>query len=223
MYKRQSVNIVLAHAFVLGGSAGGGERGAHLVDEYAVTSQSFPATASYVALGHLHRPQKIPGASPIHYCGSPLQLDFGEQRQRKQVNVIEAEPGVPAKVDAIDLTSGRGLRTVSGTLHELRSMTDELAEDWLRVRVDEPRRPDLADDVRTVLGERVVDVEVMQRAETEPGRPERRLGRDPLVTFTEYLGELGIEDERLTSLFVDLLEDGPDNSTAGPAKGASRS
>ena len=49
-----SVNVVLAHAFVLGGTAGGGERAAHLIDEYAISSQAFPPTASYIALGHLH-------------------------------------------------------------------------------------------------------------------------------------------------------------------------
>ena len=79
-FDTDSVNVVMAHAFVLGGTAGGGERSAHLVEEYALTAQAFPATASYVALGHLHRPQKIAGPAPIHYCGSPLQLDFGEQR-----------------------------------------------------------------------------------------------------------------------------------------------
>jgi len=202
-----AVNVIVAHGFVAGGATGGGERAAHLLDEYAVTAQAFPASASYVALGHLHRPQKIAGAAPIHYCGSPLQLDFGEQRQRKQVNVVDAEPGAPASVDAVTLTGGRGLRTISGTIDELRSLAGD-DDDWLRVRVDEARRPDLAQDVRAVLGDRVVDIEVIgaSDAELEPA-PERRVGRDPVDLFGEYLHDLGIEDDRLRDLFVELLDD----------------
>ena len=86
---------------MLGAQTGGGERAAHLVEEYAVTAQSFPATIGYGALGHLHRPQRIPAGPPLHYCGSPLQLDFGEGEQIKQVNVVTLEPGVPAEVDAV--------------------------------------------------------------------------------------------------------------------------
>ena len=206
-FDSDSVNIVVAHGFVFGGTAGGGERAAHLVDEYGLTAQAFPATASYVALGHLHRPQKIPGGAPIHYCGSPLQLDFGEQRQAKQVNVVDIEPGAPAKVTKAPLSSGRGLRTISGTLAALREERDDVEGHWLRVRVDEPRRPDLADDVRALLGDGVVDVEVIHESDAAPVVQERRLGRDPLIAFDEYLEELGIDDQRLTNMFVELLED----------------
>lgn len=202
-----SVNVIVAHGFVLGGSAGGGERAAHLVEEYGLTAQAFPATASYVALGHLHRPQKIPGGAPIHYCGSPLQLDFGEQRQAKQVNVIDVEPRTPAKVTKVSLNSGRGLRTISGTLADLREMRDDMEDEWLRVRLDEPRRPDLADDVRALLGDGVVDVEIIHENATVLEQRERRLGRNPVDAFGEYLNELGVSDERLTAMFVELLED----------------
>ena len=206
-FDTDSVNVVMAHAFVLGGTAGGGERSAHLVEEYALTAQAFPATASYVALGHLHRPQKIAGPAPIHYCGSPLQLDFGEQRQAKQVNIIDAVAGTPSAVTAMPLTSGRGLQTVTGTLAELRKIRGDLGDEWLRVRVDEPRRSDLADDVRALLGAGVVDVEVLQTADAEPVHRERRLGRDPLESFSEFLDEQGIDDDRLKAMFVEFLED----------------
>lgn len=207
-FSSEAVNVIMAHAFVLGGSIGGGERLAHLVEEYAVTAQSFPASSSYIALGHLHRAQKIAGPAPIHYCGSPLQLDFGESEQIKQVTLIEVEPGAPAAVDAVKLTSGRALRTLRGSLDEVRQRADE--DDgpaWLRVQLDEPRRAELADDVRTLLGDRVVDVQIMQTEGEVLARPERRAGRDPVELFGDYLAELGVDDERVNSLFVELLED----------------
>lgn len=207
-FSPDAVNVIVTHGFVAGGSAGGGERAAHLLDEYAITSQAFPASASYVALGHLHRPQKIPGAAPIHYCGSPLQLDFGEQRQRKQVNMVDVTPGAPAAVEGIPLNGGRSLRTVTGSLDDLRAL--DTGDDWLRVRVENPRRPDLAQDVRSLLGDRVVDVEVVHPdtdTQSDAVKTDRRIGRDPATLFSEYLADLGVDDDRLMTMFVELLED----------------
>ena len=206
-----TVNILAAHAFVYGGQLGGGERAAHFIDDYAISAQSFPVTASYVALGHVHRPQKIPGAAPIHYCGSPLQLDFGEEDQHKQVNLVEIEPGVPPAVTPVPLSGGRALRTLRGTVAELKelaargedgSLTDDA---WLRVMVQEPRRAGLADEVRELFGERVVDVRMDDPA---PQRKQRvaRKGRAPTELFDEFLTERNIEDERVRAMFAELLD-----------------
>jgi exonuclease SbcD len=159
-----------------------------------------------VALGHVHRPQRIAGPGQIHYCGSPLQLDFGEAQQRKQVNLVEIEPGLPPSVTALSLSSGRALRTVSGSLEELREQSETLADDpWLRAVVRESRRARLADDVREMLGERVVDVRVEDADPSATPRPSRA-GKSPLELFDEFLTERNILDDRVRSLFVELLD-----------------
>ncbi len=202
------VNLVVAHAFVTGGMTGGGERAAHLVDEYGLSAVDFPPSASYVALGHLHRPQQMLGATAIHYCGSPLQLDFGEQDQAKQVTIVDAEPGIPAKVTAVPLAGGRRLRTLTGTVAQLQAMVDdgdERLDAWLRVRVTEPGRAGLAEEVRAVLGERVVDVRVEAIDAPRPTR--HREGRDPKELFSAYLSEAGLEDPAVVARFVALLDE----------------
>ncbi len=78
-FRTDAVNLVLAHLTVLNGAFGGGERAAQSIFEYAVPATVFPADAHYVALGHLHRRQRMAAPSPVHYCGSPLAVDFGEQ------------------------------------------------------------------------------------------------------------------------------------------------
>lgn len=207
------VNVLVGHAFVYGGLAGGGERGAHLVEEYAVPSSAFPASANYVALGHLHRPQVVPGATAIHYCGSPLQLDFGEESQPKQVNVVRLEPGLPAKVQAIPLRCGKELRTLSGTLAEVLALagTPVVTDTgrglpWLRVKLDEPSRVGIADEVREALGEGVVDV-VLEHTRDAIAPRVRRDGRSPQQLFADYLAESDVVDPRLQSEFDLLLED----------------
>ena len=232
-FEADAVNVLAAHAFVHGGRLGGGERAAHFVEEYALSAQAFPPTAGYVALGHVHRPQKIPGAAPIWYCGSPLQLDFGEEDQAKQVNLVDIEPGKPPTVTPVPLASGRALRTLTGTLDELAAAADDGAgaggsgaggetegggdgggDDgtrggsdgaWLRVVVREPRRPGLADEVRELLGHRVVDVQVEDASAPAPPKV-KRSGRAPAELFDEFLAERNVDDDRVRALFAELLD-----------------
>jgi exonuclease SbcD len=204
-FRADTVNVLAAHAFVLGGTSGGGERAAHMVDEYAVQAPSFPTTAGYVALGHLHKAQRIPAATAMHYCGSPLQLDFGETDDRKQVNVVELQPGLPAKVRPHELSSGRALRTYRGTVDELRAM---VADDdaWLRLRVTEPRRAGIQSDLRSIFGDRLVDV-IIDAADSDANQSRTsRKGRSPHELFADYLASQNVSDARVSALFAELLD-----------------
>jgi exonuclease SbcD len=205
-----AVNLVVAHGMVRGGQAGGGERDAQTAfEDYWIDASAFPATAGYVALGHLHLTQKMPGGAPIWYSGAPIQVDFGEAGAGKHVLVIEAAPGRPAAIEEIPLTTGEQLRTLTGTFAELQAMAGdgELAGAWLRVRVTEPARAGLADDVRALLGDRVVEVRIdaADDAERRP-RAERR-GRSPHELFAAYLEEQNVEDDRIAALFARLLDE----------------
>lgn len=204
-----TVNLFTTHAFVLGGQTGGGERPAHLVEEYAITAQSFPVTIGYGALGHLHRPQSV--RHPLHYCGSPLQLDFGEAEQVKQANVVAIEPGTPADVERVLLTAGRPLRTLTGTLEELREMSVE-DDAWLKVVVRGTGRAGLAQTVRGLLGPGVVDVRVETPASDARRRNLDHRSRSPHELFGEYLKHENIEDRRVRDLFGELLDEQSDAS-----------
>ena len=205
-FESDTVNVLMAHAFVHGGQLGGGERAAHFIDDYALSAQAFPASAGYVALGHVHRPQRIAGPGQIHYCGSPLQLDFGERDQPKQVNLVDIEPGLPPTVTPLPLSSGRALRRLSGTLDELDSKREGLVDDsWLQVIVRASRRAGLADTVREMLGDRVVDVRVEDTSRAVAERPSRT-GRTPIEQFDEFLAGRNISDERVRALFAELLD-----------------
>lgn len=199
------VNLVLAHAMVHGGAMGGGERSAHTVFQYSIPTSAFPADYHYVALGHLHRAQQLAGACPIHYSGSPLQLDFGETEDTKSVNIVEAAPGHPANVEQVSLSAGRNLRRVSGSLATLGEMADTVGDDFLLVEVQESPRPGLADDVRELLPN-AVEVRVPVAASKSEERRRCR-GGAPQELFHDYLEDVGAGNERLEALFDELLED----------------
>ena len=140
------------HLFVSGSAPGEGQRGLTIGQIYAITPQALPEV-QYAALGHVHRPQRVPGSSrPAYYCGSPLQLDFGEVEQQKSVNIVELEPGQPADVRTEPITGGRKLRDVRGTFEELDAQKDELGDAFLRVRLTcGGPMPGLGDQVRALL------------------------------------------------------------------------
>jgi exonuclease SbcD len=151
-FSTSTINMLLAHLYVNGSQTSGSEREIHVAQPYAVSPQRFPASAHYIGLGHLHRPQQVMAPSPCHYAGSPLQLDFGEQGQDKRVVLIEAHPGKSARLESIALTSGRRLRTVTGTMEELERSASDFGHDYLHVTVKTTGPvPGIADRVREIL------------------------------------------------------------------------
>lgn len=203
-----TVNIVLAHAFVTGAELGGGERAAHIVDEYGIPAQAFEPTTSYVALGHLHRPQQIAGATAIHYCGSPLQMDFGEVAQTKQVNLVNIAPGLPAKTEAVTLSSGRQLIKLTGNKDTTVSAARELADSaWIRIDLDEALAPGEADKIREAIGDSIVDIRASRQENVTQATARRLDGSTPSDLFKNYLEETSPEDTILLDRFNELHEE----------------
>ena len=206
-FRPDAVNLVLAHLTVTGGALGGGERAAQSIFEYHVSASAFPVSAHYVALGHLHRRQTLPAGCPVSYCGAPLAVDFGEQDNTSVVCLVEAAPGIPAKVTDIPITSGRRLRSVRGTVAELTAQAGGYGDDFLRVWVCEPARAGLTQDVQKVLPNALqvfIDPDFAQPVTTR--RPEARPDRSPGELFAEYCAQTQVEDSRVPELF-DRLHD----------------
>lgn len=148
------VTFLLAH-FLVGGSkvhghgAPRGERALHMGDAYAATSDAIPPGPQYVAMGHIHAPQPVPGARvPAEYAGSLLELDFGEAGEQKRVVIVDVEPGLPAAVRSVPLSGGRRLVRAKGNWNDLVAR-DDLREAYLDLTVETAGPdPGLADRVR---------------------------------------------------------------------------
>lgn len=196
--------ILVAHFMVTGASIGGhgiprGERPLHIGKAYAATESAIPPILNYVAMGHIHAPQKVPGANvPAEYAGSLLELDFGEAGEQKRVVIVEAEPGVRAVTRSIALTAGRRLKRAFGTWDQLTSRPD-LVDAYVDLVVDtEGPDPGLADRARAHFPHLVKVEARYERAASE--RPDRSgMGWDEL--FGEYL-----RSERDTRASPELLE-----------------
>lgn len=128
-------SVVVAHAFVLGGSESESERPLSVGASGAVDAALFDGF-DYVALGHLHRPQQV-GQARIQYSGSLLKYSFSEADHAKSVNLVELDAAGACTVERIALTPRRDLRIVEGQLDAILAggAADPARDDYILARL----------------------------------------------------------------------------------------
>ncbi len=209
-FSPDTVNIVMAHATLLGGRRGGGERDVQSSFEYEVPASIFPPSAHYAALGHLHRRQEIPAPCPAFYAGSPLAIDFGEETNEPGALVVTAAAGIRADARPVAIQGGRRLKTLRGSLELVIAEGEQAGDAYLRVILAEPARAGLGDLVRDKLPN-ALEVQLDEAHRLRPGshgydKPSR-VGRTPLQLFGDYLAEQNVADERVEKMFAELLDE----------------
>ncbi len=200
------INLLTAHLTIVGASAGGGEREAHTIMGYAVPATVFPPNAHYVALGHLHRAQKVISPCPARYSGSPLAVDFGEEENVCSVAVVDVGTDKAARTRDVPISAALSLRTVRGTLEQLAKVN--LPDAWLRVLVRETPRVGLREEVQELLPNALevrIDPEMIPNQAGE--RMAQRAGRTPRELFGDYLDSRGTTDEGVRDLFDELYDE----------------
>jgi exonuclease SbcD len=200
--------VFAGHLFVGGSKLGGGERSLTVGQIYGVTPQAMPQV-QYVALGHVHRPQRVPGSAvPARYAGSLLQLDFGEKEQQKSIAIVELAPGKPAQVSEVPISAGRQLLDVTGTMEELSAYGTSRDSAFFRVtlKCDGPR-PGLADEVRDRLPN-AIEVRLEYPRSEDRGLPSLR-GMAPRDQFAHYYADRhgAPASKALLSLFDELIQE----------------
>jgi exonuclease SbcD len=181
-----TVDVLLGHFMVDGAIPSGSERPLHIGESYMATAQAIPPQINYAGLGHIHLCQEAPGAAvPAWYCGSLLQLDFGEAEQEKFVLLVDAAPERPgARVEKVPLQSGRKLLRVQDTLEGLRARAAEFGDAIVHADVltDGPS-PGLAEEVREFLPDALYVRAVYER---DDAAFETREGRTVQDLYSEF-------------------------------------
>ncbi|MPW24550.1 exonuclease subunit SbcD [Alkalibaculum sp. M08DMB] len=102
-YRDDTINLVVSHLFAMGSETVGSERNIQLGGSYIVDGSSFPQKAQYIALGHIHKPQIVPGTlKKARYSGSPIHYSKKEIHYPKMCNVIDLVPGGELNIEEID-------------------------------------------------------------------------------------------------------------------------
>lgn len=126
-------NVLLTHAFVVGSTEevliSDSEKKLVVGGKESVSS-AYLEVFDYVALGHLHRTQKV-GSDKIRYSGSLLKYSFSEESYQKSITMIDLDETGAIKCELLPLNPKRDLKTLKGTLEEVLAMPS--CEDYLRV------------------------------------------------------------------------------------------
>ena len=144
-------NILVAHQFVTGAdrcdseetSVGGLDNvSAEVFDKF-----------DYVALGHIHRPQKM-GRETLRYSGTPLKYSFSEVEHKKLVTIVELLEKGNVQISTVPLVPLRDMRKVRGTYMEVTAKESYSAEnkmDYLQITLtDEEDVPGALQKLRTI-------------------------------------------------------------------------
>jgi exonuclease SbcD len=133
--------VAMGHLFTVGGQTiiGDGVRELYVGSLAHVSTEIFPDTLNYVALGHLHVPQIVNGSERIRYSGSPIPMGFGEARQQKSVCLVDVSIE-STSVQLLDVPTFQKLERIRGNWEELSTRIVELSalgsDAWLEVIYD---------------------------------------------------------------------------------------
>jgi len=167
-------------------------------DIYIGTLDAFPADAfppaDYIALGHIHRAQRVAGSEHIRYSGSPIPLSFDELGKEKSVFVVDFTDGALGQVTALPIPRFQPMRMIKGSLEEIEQQLAALEPDpqgkriWLDIEI-------VTDDWLSELQRRIqemteplpVEVVLIRRSREQR---ERVIARQN----NETLNELSVEE-----------------------------
>ena len=187
-YRTDTINIAVGHFHITGGSASKdnkSERDIMIGGAYAVNAEDLPQTAQYIAMGHLHRPQKI--KENIYYSGSPIEYSLSEARQQKYVNILDITPD-SLDITQIPLTNHKPIDHIKATSIEdafarLEAKKDEDSWVYLDIATDRVLTPTEIKEIRKLKKDIVIIKPLLQATETE--------------NLTETPDELSISEEFL--------------------------
>ncbi|MCT8138158.1 exonuclease SbcCD subunit D [Anaerobacillus sp. CMMVII] len=145
-------NVLVGHAFVLGGMQSDSERSLSVGGSEVVSADVF-APFQYTALGHLHSPSAIKHPT-VYYSGSLMKYSFSEAKQDKSVSIVTIDEKGQVSVTYKSLKPKFDMRIIEGHLEELLDINyyqSQKVEDYLKISLlDEGALIDPIGKLRTI-------------------------------------------------------------------------
>jgi len=200
--------IMTGHLTVIGASCSDSVRDIYIGTLDALSHAAFP-DADYIALGHIHRAQKVGSTEHIRYSGSPIPLSFDELGSTKSVNIVKFNASGPASIKALEIPSFQPMRVIRGDLHAIEQQLNDLAKHdlqqthWLCIEVDtHDYLTDLQTRIETLTADMNVDVLQLRRAKSQRQKQIERQEKETLAeitpadVFERRLEQESFDDER---------------------------
>ena len=152
--------IGMGHLFAAGGSKveGDGVRNLYVGSLASVGADAFPACLDYLALGHLHCPQKVAGNETRRYSGAPLVMGFGEAKKMKTVCLLDFSESTTPTVTPLTVPVFQPIKRIQGNWEHIQTEITTLKLEgqaiWLEIIY---QGEELIADLRQRLDEAVED------------------------------------------------------------------
>ena len=178
-------------------------------DIYIGTLDAFPAQAfppaDYIALGHIHRPQRVAGSEHIRYSGSPLALSFDELGSEKSVFLVSFAAGQLESVTPLVVPCFQPMQTIKGTLTEIERQLKPFADAdtarpvWLDIEITtQEYLHNMQQHIQTLTEGLPVEVLLMRRSREQRERALARLQNETLSELrVEEVFERRLEQEEV--------------------------
>ena len=206
--------VAMGHLFTAGGKTvdGDGVRELYVGSLAHVGEDVFPPSIDYLALGHLHVPQRVSNAENMRYCGSPIPMGYGEANQEKKVVLIEFDSTTP-NIQEVPVPCFQQLVRIVGSLDDIHVKLEELKDEdshaWLEI---EYTGSDIIGNLREILDETLADTSMEIRRIKNRRLIDRVIGT---IDENETLDDLNVNDvfERCLDAF-DVLDEDREELTA---------
>lgn len=207
-FRPDTVNIAAGHFYITGGETSASERDIQLGGIYAVDRSALPENAQYIAMGHLHRPQRVGGA---YYCGAPMQYSKSEIGIAKSVNLADITAGGEAVVERVYLRGYKPMEqwradSIDAAVELCRERGDENCWVFLEIATDRPLMQSEIKELHRLKKDILEITPLLHTAgETPPPQAEKAIS-DEFVDF--YTMRRGIAPAAETvKLFLELMNE----------------
>lgn len=214
-YRPDTVNLAVSHLFALGSEEAGSERSIQLGGTYLVWPDCFPEGAQYVALGHVHKPQAVPGTGGrVRYSGSPLHFSRKEAAFGKSCFLVEVSPGREAAVTALPLPVYKPIEvwrcgSFQEALDKAQAAQDRPCWAYVEIQTDSYLREDQIKALRSLKRDILEITPVFERGLAGASAPEELTEQSFETLFRAFYGrERGVEpEEELVSLLLSIVDE----------------
>lgn len=208
--------IATGHLTAMGVTTSESVRDIYIGSLEAFPAKDFPA-ADYIALGHIHRPQRVAKTEHIRYCGSPIPLSFDELGSdstisKKEVLLVDFKDGRLNQVESLTVPLFQPMQVIKGDLNSIEQQLAQFTSDainenedcqlptWLSIEVDtQDYLNDLQQRIQALTADMNVEILQLRRARKQQ---QQRIERED----KELLAELSPEDVFERRLASEIFE-----------------
>lgn len=213
-FREDTINITVSHLFAFGAEEAGSERNISLGGSFIVPTSYLPQSAHYTALGHIHKPQVLPGTKgKMIYSGSPVHYNKSEPKTNKKFFEINVKAFEEAQIEAHEIPIFKPIEIwESGCIdHALALCEKNQAQDswvYLEIKTDRYIRDDEIKQMKSLKAD-ILEIKPIIQAIEEETNYEQISEMSFLDQFKEFYKAQKDADasEEIINTLVSILEE----------------